>query len=152
VRLGRPVGRTSGAVQSMLVLGLVTVGAYERNLGSDIDLIFSYPESGDTSGPKVIRTQDFFVKIGLTVIMTLGIPTAHGFGLLTDMRLRPYGQSGPLVMNFRSLEEYYQDQGRDWERYAMVKARVMNGEHQPAARELLNILRPFTYRVYVDYS
>ena len=68
------------------------------------------------------------------------------------MRLRPYGQSGPLVMNFASIDEYYQSQGRDWERYAMVKARVMTGEDSPEAQELLDILRPFTYRVYVDFS
>ena len=151
-RHGRPMGRNSGTEQSMLVLGMGKLGAYELNLSSDIDLIFTYPESGDTTGPKIISNQEFFVKLGQKLIQALDKPTADGFVFRTDMRLRPYGQSGPLVMNFRSLEEYYQDQGRDWERYAMVKARVMNGEHLPAARELLSILRPFTYRVYVDYS
>merc|ERR1712000_677922 len=75
-----------------------------------------------------------------------------GFVFRTDMRLRPYGQSGPLVMNFASLEEYFQSQGRDWERYAMVKARIITGEESAAAKELLSILRPFTYRMYLDFS
>ena len=70
----------------------------------------------------------------------------------TDMRLRPYGQSGPLVMNFASLEDYYQSQGRDWERFAMIKARILNGETTPEARALLAMLRAFSYRAYIDYS
>ena len=151
-RHGRPIGKESGNEQQMLVLGMGKLGAYELNLSSDIDLIFTYPESGETSGPKVITNQEFFVKLGQKLIQALDKHTADGFVFRTDMRLRPYGQSGPLVMNFASVEEYYQDQGRDWERYAMVKARVMNGEQSAEAKELLSILRPFTYRVYVDYS
>ena len=151
-RHGQPLGKDSGEVQDMLVLGMGKLGAYELNLSSDIDLIFVYPESGETSGPKVITNQEFFVKLGQKMIQALDKHTMDGFVFRTDMRLRPYGQSGPLVMNFASVEEYYQDQGRDWERYAMVKARVMNGEQSAAAKELLSILRPFTYRVYVDYS
>ncbi|TVV44386.1 bifunctional [glutamate--ammonia ligase]-adenylyl-L-tyrosine phosphorylase/[glutamate--ammonia-ligase] adenylyltransferase [Thalassolituus sp. C2-1] len=151
-RHGHPIGKTSGNEQQMLVLGMGKLGAYELNLSSDIDLIFTYPESGETSGPKVITNQEFFVKLGQKLIQALDKHTADGFVFRTDMRLRPYGQSGPLVMNFASVEEYYQDQGRDWERYAMVKARIMNGEQSAEAKELLSILRPFTYRVYVDYS
>ncbi|MCA6059285.1 bifunctional [glutamate--ammonia ligase]-adenylyl-L-tyrosine phosphorylase/[glutamate--ammonia-ligase] adenylyltransferase [Thalassolituus sp. ST750PaO-4] len=151
-RHGRPIGKASGNEQQMLVLGMGKLGAYELNLSSDIDLIFTYPESGETSGPKVITNQEFFVKLGQKLIQALDKHTADGFVFRTDMRLRPYGQSGPLVMNFASVEEYYQDQGRDWERYAMVKARIMNGEQSAEAKELLSILRPFTYRVYVDYS
>ncbi|MCD8521846.1 MAG: bifunctional [glutamate--ammonia ligase]-adenylyl-L-tyrosine phosphorylase/[glutamate--ammonia-ligase] adenylyltransferase [Saccharospirillaceae bacterium] len=151
-RHGRPIGKESGNEQQMLVLGMGKLGAYELNLSSDIDLIFTYPESGETSGPKVITNQEFFVKLGQKLIQALDKHSADGFVFRTDMRLRPYGQSGPLVMNFASVEEYYQNQGRDWERYAMVKARVMNGEQSAEAKELLSILRPFTYRVYVDYS
>lgn len=151
-RHGHPIGKASGNEQQMLVLGMGKLGAYELNLSSDIDLIFTYPESGETSGPKVITNQEFFVKLGQKLIQALDKHTADGFVFRTDMRLRPYGQSGPLVMNFASVEEYYQDQGRDWERYAMVKARIMNGEQSAEAKELLSILRPFTYRVYVDYS
>ena len=151
-RHGAPIGRSSGLEQPMLVLGMGKLGGYELNLSSDIDLIFTYPESGETSGPKIISNQEYFIKLGQKLIAALDRTTADGFVFRTDMRLRPYGQSGPLVMNFDSLEEYYQDQGRDWERYAMVKARVMTGENDSYARELLNILRPFTYRVYIDYS
>ena len=151
-RYGRPTGRHSQEEQQLLVLGMGKLGAYELNLSSDIDLIFTYPEGGETSGPKVVTNQEYFVKLGQKLIQALDKHTADGFVFRTDMRLRPYGQSGPLVMNFNSVEEYYQDQGRDWERYAMVKARIMNGEDSPAAQELLNILRPFTYRAYVDYS
>ena len=151
-RHGTPIGKHSEQEQHLLVLGMGKLGAYELNLSSDIDLIFTYPESGNTSGPKVISNQEYFIKLGQKLITALDKNTIDGFVFRTDMRLRPYGQSGPLVMNFDSMEEYYQNQGRDWERYAMVKARVMTGEQTDAAQTLLKILRPFTYRVYIDYS
>ena len=152
-RFGKPLSRADGSEQPFLVIGMGKLGGWELNLSSDIDLIFCYPDSGDTTGPKVISNQEFFIKLGQKLILALDKTTVDGFVFRTDMRLRPYGQSGPLVMNFASLDEYYQSQGRDWERYAMVKATVMTGEDTPAARELLTqILRPFTYRVYVDFS
>ncbi|MDF1764665.1 MAG: bifunctional [glutamate--ammonia ligase]-adenylyl-L-tyrosine phosphorylase/[glutamate--ammonia-ligase] adenylyltransferase, partial [Oleibacter sp.] len=151
-RHGKPMGKESNTEQQLLVLGMGKLGAYELNLSSDIDLIFTYPESGNTSGPRVISNQEYFVKLGQKLIQALDKQTVDGFVFRTDMRLRPFGDSGPLVMNFASLENYYATQGRDWERYAMVKARVMNGESSPDAKELLSILRPFTYRVYVDFS
>ena len=151
-RHGAPIGKHSQQEQHLLVLGMGKLGAYELNLSSDIDLIFTYPESGNTSGPKVISNQEYFIKLGQKLITALDKNTIDGFVFRTDMRLRPYGQSGPLVMNFDSMEEYYQNQGRDWERYAMVKARVMTGEQTNTAQTLLQILRPFTYRVYIDYS
>ena len=151
-RHGQPVGKESGEQQHLLVIGMGKLGGWELNLSSDIDLIFAYPESGNTTGPKVISNQEFFIKLGQKLIQALDKQTVDGFVFRTDMRLRPYGQSGPLVMNFASIDEYYQSQGRDWERYAMVKARVMTGEDSPEAQELLDILRPFTYRVYVDFS
>lgn len=151
-RHGKPIGKKSAEEQHMHVLGMGKLGAYELNLSSDIDLIFTYPQGGDTSGPKVITNQEYFIKLGQKLILALDKTTIDGFVFRTDMRLRPYGQSGPLVMNFASMEEYYQDQGRDWERYAMVKARVMTGENNEHAQELLKILRPFTYRSYIDYS
>ena len=151
-RHGKPVGKTTREPQTLQVIGMGKLGAYELNLSSDIDLIFCYPESGETEGPKVISNQEFFVKLGQKLITALDKQTPDGFVFRTDMRLRPYGQSGPLVMNHASLEDYYESQGRDWERYAMVKARIMTGEKDQAAQSLLNILRPFTYRVYIDYS
>ena len=138
--------------QHLIVIGMGKLGGWELNLSSDIDLIFAYPDSGNTTGPKVISNQEFFIKLGQKLILALDKQTVDGFVFRTDMRLRPYGQSGPLVMNYASLEEYYQNQGRDWERYAMVKARLMTGEDGPAAQELIALLRAFTYRVYIDYS
>ncbi|MBS54345.1 MAG: bifunctional [glutamate--ammonia ligase]-adenylyl-L-tyrosine phosphorylase/[glutamate--ammonia-ligase] adenylyltransferase [Oceanospirillaceae bacterium] len=155
-RHGKPMATTAGqkeaVEQHMQVLGMGKLGAYELNLSSDIDLIFAYPDSGNTTGPKVVTNQEYFIKLGQKLIQALDKPTIDGFVFRTDMRLRPYGQSGPLVMNFASLEEYFQSQGRDWERYAMVKARIITGEESAAAKELLSILRPFTYRMYLDFS
>lgn len=150
-RFGTPCNK-QGEEQHLLVLGMGKLGAYELNLSSDIDLIFTYPENGETTGPKVISNQEYFIKLGQKLIQSLDKVTAEGFAFRVDMRLRPYGQSGPLVMNFASLEEYYQNQGRDWERFAMVKARVINQASSPAALELMRLLRPFTYRTYVDFS
>lgn len=151
-RFGKPIGHTSQTEQTLYVLGMGKLGAYELNLSSDIDLIFTYPESGETSGPKVISNQEYFVKLGQKLIALLDKPTSDGFVFRTDMRLRPYGQSGPLAMNFTSLEDYYQSQGRDWERFAMIKARILNGETTTEAKTLLSMLRAFSYRAYIDYS
>jgi glutamate-ammonia-ligase adenylyltransferase len=161
---GQPIGKVSKKEQHILVLGMGKLGAYELNLSSDIDLIFAYPESGTTTGNaqgrREISNQEFFIKVGQKLIQSLDNTTIDGFVFRTDMRLRPYGESGPLVMNFASVEEYYQDQGRDWERYAMVKARIITSEGlnsseaegSEAGQDLLSILRPFVYRQYVDYS
>ncbi|MBQ0792935.1 MAG: bifunctional glutamine synthetase adenylyltransferase/deadenyltransferase, partial [Oleispira antarctica] len=128
---GQPMGKRSKNEQRLLVLGMGKLGAHELNLSSDIDLIFAYPESGMTTGNaagrRELSNQEFFIKVGQKLIQALDNTTIDGFVFRTDMRLRPYGESGPLVMNFASIEEYYQDQGRDWERYAMVKARIVNG-------------------------
>ena len=153
---GQPMGKRSKNEQRLLVLGMGKLGAHELNLSSDIDLIFAYPESGMTTGNaagrRELSNQEFFIKVGQKLIQSLDNTTIDGFVFRTDMRLRPYGESGPLVMNFASIEEYYQDQGRDWERYAMVKARIVNGEESELGQELLSILRPFIYRQYVDYT
>lgn len=159
---GQPIGKKSKNEQRLLVLGMGKLGAHELNLSSDIDLIFAYPESGMTTGNlslpenarnrRELSNQEFFIKVGQKLIQALDNTTTDGFVFRTDMRLRPYGESGPLVMNFASIEEYYQDQGRDWERYAMVKARIVNGEESTSGKELLSILRPFIYRQYVDFS
>src|SRR5690606_7329479 len=119
---------------------------------SDIDLIFGYPEGGETEGVKrPLDNQEFFIRLGQKLIKALDAITVDGFVFRTDMRLRPYGSSGALVFSFNALEQYYQDQGRDWERYAMIKARVVGGD-QVAGAELLEMLRPFVYRRYLDFS
>ncbi|WP_217476120.1 bifunctional [glutamate--ammonia ligase]-adenylyl-L-tyrosine phosphorylase/[glutamate--ammonia-ligase] adenylyltransferase [Stutzerimonas stutzeri] len=151
-QFGVPTGRRSGDAQHMVILGMGKLGARELNLSSDIDLIFGYPEGGETVGTKrSLDNQEFFVRLGQRLIKALDAPTLDGFVFRVDMRLRPYGSSGALVLSFNALEQYYQDQGRDWERYAMIKARVVGGD-QAAGKELLEMLRPFVYRRYLDFS
>ncbi|MCF7201091.1 bifunctional [glutamate--ammonia ligase]-adenylyl-L-tyrosine phosphorylase/[glutamate--ammonia-ligase] adenylyltransferase [Pseudomonas oligotrophica] len=151
-QFGVPTGARSGEPQHMVILGMGKLGACELNLSSDIDLIFGYPEGGETVGAKrSLDNQEFFVRLGQKLIKALDAITVEGFVFRVDMRLRPYGSSGALVLSFNALEQYYQDQGRDWERYAMIKARVVGGDQQ-AGRELLEMLRPFVYRRYLDFS
>ncbi|WP_323846650.1 bifunctional [glutamate--ammonia ligase]-adenylyl-L-tyrosine phosphorylase/[glutamate--ammonia-ligase] adenylyltransferase [Microbulbifer magnicolonia] len=140
-----------GNVQSLVVLGMGKLGARELNLSSDIDLIFAYPEPGETDGEQSLENQKFFQRLGQRLIKSLDAVTGDGFVFRVDMRLRPYGDSGPLVSHFAALEDYYQTQGREWERYAMVKARPVAGDEAVAA-ELMELLRPFTYRRYIDFS
>ena len=151
-QFGTPTGRRSGEPQQMVILGMGKLGAVELNLSSDIDLIFAYPEGGETVGSKrPLDNQEFFIRLGQRVIKALDPMTVDGFVFRVDMRLRPYGSSGALVLSFNALEQYYQDQGRDWERYAMIKARVVAGD-QAMGAQLLDLLRPFVYRRYLDFS
>ena len=164
---GMPLGNESGFPQPFLVLGMGKLGARELNVSSDIDLIFTYPEAGNTQHDnRSISNQEFFVKLGQKLIKSLDTQTADGFVFRVDMRLRPHGQSGSLVQNFVGMEDYYQTQGRDWERYAMIKARTVatvSGNHawDDANKEsyisherayLRTMLQPFTYRQYIDFS
>ncbi|MBD2857417.1 bifunctional [glutamate--ammonia ligase]-adenylyl-L-tyrosine phosphorylase/[glutamate--ammonia-ligase] adenylyltransferase [Spongiibacter sp. KMU-158] len=151
IEWGEPHSK-AGVPQRMVVIGMGKLGAGELNLSSDIDLIFAYPESGSTQGgPRSVDNQQFFIRLGQRLIKSLDARTADGFVFRVDMRLRPYGQSGPLVVSFDALMEYYQDQGRDWERYALIKARCMAGD-DIAGAELMRDLRPFVYRRYLDFS
>jgi glutamate-ammonia-ligase adenylyltransferase len=151
-RFGRPIGRRSGEPQALIVIAMGKLGARELNLSSDIDLVFAYPEAGETDGErKSISNEEFFTRLGRALIAALDPVTADGFVFRVDMRLRPYGESGPLAHNFSALEAYYQDQGRDWERYALIKARPLTGD--PArCEELMRTLRPFVFRRYVDFG
>jgi len=154
--LGTPWGADpvtgEDAPQKMVVLGMGKLGGRELNVSSDIDLIFGFPSKGETrGGRRALDNQQFFVRLGQRLIQALDQITADGFVFRTDMRLRPYGQSGALALSFAALETYYQDQGRDWERYAMVKARVVAGD-QRAGKVLMEMLRPFVYRKYIDFS
>ena len=151
-QFGTPIGQRSGEPQPMVILGMGKLGAVELNLSSDIDLIFAYPEGGETVGAKrPLDNQEFFIRLGQRLIKALDPMTVDGFVFRVDMRLRPYGSSGALVLSFNALEQYYQDQGRDWERYAMIKARVVAGD-QVMGAQLLDLLRPFVYRRYLDFS
>ena len=138
--------------QHMVILGMGKLGAHELNLSSDIDLIFGYPEGGETVGAKALAGQsEFFVRLGQRLIKALDAITVDGFAFRVDMRLRPYGSSGPLVYSFNALEQYYGDQGRDWERYAMIKARVIGGDQQ-AGKAAAGDAATFVYRRYTDFS
>ncbi|WP_075188301.1 bifunctional [glutamate--ammonia ligase]-adenylyl-L-tyrosine phosphorylase/[glutamate--ammonia-ligase] adenylyltransferase [Teredinibacter haidensis] len=148
-----------GQIQPMLVIGMGKLGAGELNLSSDIDLIFAYPSTGETQGGRrPLSNQEFFIRLGKQLIQTLDTVTADGFVFRVDMRLRPFGQSGALVSHFAAMEDYYQTQGREWERYAMIKARViassMKGSDtsKHAIKNLNQLISSFTYRRYVDFS
>ncbi|MEW6982382.1 bifunctional [glutamate--ammonia ligase]-adenylyl-L-tyrosine phosphorylase/[glutamate--ammonia-ligase] adenylyltransferase [Colwelliaceae bacterium 6471] len=140
-----------GEALPLLVYGMGKLGGKELNFSSDIDLIFVYPQSGETTGARrVMDNQQFFTRLGQKLITALNQKTADGFVYRVDMRLRPFGESGPIVMTFNAMEDYYQEQGRDWERYAMLKARLIgNSEYH---HKLSSMLRPFVYRRYIDFS
>lgn len=141
-----------GQAQDFIVLAVGKLGANELNLSSDIDLIFTYPEDGMTQHHTIRKTNDaFFTRVGQQLIKVLAEITADGFVYRVDMRLRPHGKSGKLVMNFDTLENYYQYHGRDWERYALIKARPITGSEKEGKR-LLSLLQPFVYRRYLDYG
>ena len=148
---GEPLGAESNEVQSLVVLGMGKLGAYELNFSSDIDLIFAFPEEGQTNGKRVISNEEFFTKLGRQLIRALDEATPWGYVFRVDMRLRPFGDSGALVMSFPAMEDYYQSHGRDWERYAMIKARPVAGNRE-AGQELMEKLRPFIYRRYLDFG
>ena len=149
-RFGEPRD-AEGQPQRLVVLGMGKLGGRELNFSSDIDLIFTYPRQGQTDGARAISNEEFFRRLGQRLIKILAEPTAEGFVFRVDMRLRPFGDSGPLAVSFAAFEDYYQNHGRDWERYAMIKARVIAGD-QEAGERLLEELRPFVYRRYLDYS
>ncbi|WP_333854103.1 bifunctional [glutamate--ammonia ligase]-adenylyl-L-tyrosine phosphorylase/[glutamate--ammonia-ligase] adenylyltransferase [Leclercia sp.] len=142
-----------GTPQPLLILGMGKLGGGELNFSSDIDLIFAWPEKGATrGGRRELDNAQFFTRLGQRLIKALDQPTQDGFVYRVDMRLRPFGDSGPLVLSFAALEDYYQEQGRDWERYAMVKARIMGDNADVYANELRAMLRPFVFRRYIDFS
>lgn len=149
--MGTPTG-TDGAPQSLVIVGMGKLGGHELNFSSDIDLIFAYPGAGRTSGASTsVTNEEFFLHLCRRLINVLGATTADGFVFRIDTRLRPYGNGGPLVMSFGAMEEYYQHHGREWERFAWIKARVVAGDRKVGAY-LLKKLRPFVYRRYLDYG
>ncbi len=151
---GEPLD-TAGRPQRMLIIGMGKLGGRELNVSSDVDYIFVYPEEGDTAGPKSIENYDFFTRLGKRVIQALGDLTADGQVFRVDMRLRPNGDSGPLVCSLDGLENYFITQGREWERYAWIKGRTMNsGDNlQPEwVTAMQKIARPFVFRKYLDFG
>lgn len=152
--LGTPID-AQGNAQKLYILGMGKLGGFELNFSSDIDLIFTYPTNdGETQdGRRSIENSKFFTRLGQRLIRALDEYTADGFVYRTDMRLRPFGESGALALSFNAMEQYYQEQGRDWERYAMIKARILGADKQDANVQILQqLLRPFVYRRYIDFS
>lgn len=147
---GIPFG-SGGTQQHLVVLAMGKLGACELNFSSDIDLIFAYPETGETKAAKSVSNEEFFVRLCRDLIKVLGANTWDGIVFRVDMGLRPFGKSGPLVMSFDALETYYETQGREWERYAWIKARAAAGDKEAGAR-LLERLNPFIYRRHLDFG
>ncbi|MDO9423689.1 MAG: bifunctional [glutamate--ammonia ligase]-adenylyl-L-tyrosine phosphorylase/[glutamate--ammonia-ligase] adenylyltransferase [Methylobacter sp.] len=140
-----------GTPQQIVVLGMGKLGAYELNYSSDIDLIFAYAEDGVLPDRKETTYGEFFTKLCRSLVKVLDESTVDGFVFRTDIRLRPYGDSGPIIMNFDGMENYYQTQAREWERYAMIKVRQVAGDFTVGA-QLMVMFRPFVYRRYLDYG
>ena len=155
-RYGVPRG-ADGRVQELIVVGMGKLGGRELNVSSDIDLIFVYPEDGDTDadttkGQRGISNFEFFTRLGRALINAIADITADGQVFRVDMRLRPDGDSGPLVCSFEMLENYFITQGREWERYAWIKARPLSGGRGGRHDELESIRRPFVFRKYLDFG
>jgi len=148
--LGIPTS-ARGEPQQMLVLAMGKLGGRELNYSSDIDLIFAYAEQGSTEGGRHLSNHEFFVRLAGKLVKMMDEITQDGFVFRVDTRLRPNGDSGPLAMNFNAMEQYYQLQGRDWERYAMIKAKLIGGKESDR-KYLASLLRPFTYRRYLDFG
>lgn len=145
---GTPIGRNTGSPQFLSVIAMGKAGGYELNVSSDIDLIFTYQESGDTNGKRERSNQEFFTKVGQKLIALIDEITADGQVFRVDMRLRPNGDSGALVLSEAALEQYLISHGREWERYAWCKARVLS----PYPNDIQALVRPFVFRKYLDFS
>ena len=154
-RYGDPLD-SRGKPARLVVLALGKLGAGELNFSSDIDLIFAYPGAGETTGGRrSLSANEYFLRLGRQLIKLLTHMTPDGTVFRVDMRLRPFGDGGPLVMSFDAMEEYYQNHGRDWERYALIRARPICAGDAPerlAAEDLVRRLRPFIYRRYLDFG
>ena len=149
-RYGEPRS-AGGELQPLVVIGMGKLGGGELNFSSDVDLVLLFPEHGETDGARGIANEEFFTRLGQGLVRLLETPTPDGFVLRVDLRLRPFGDSGPLVSSFASFEDYLPRHGRDWERYAYVKARPVTSPERYAEIDAAAI-RPFVYRRYLDYG
>jgi len=149
-RYGEPRS-AAGAVQPLVVVAMGKLGGRELNFSSDVDLVLLFPEHGETDGPRPITNEEFFTRLTQGLIRLLETATHDGFALRVDTRLRPFGDSGPPVASFASLEDYLPLHGRDWERYAYVKARPVTAVERYAEIRA-SALGPFVYRRYLDYG
>ena len=142
---------SDGRAQRMVVFGLGKLGGGELNFSSDVDLVFAYERSGMSDGARALDADAYYARVGQRLIQLLDEVTPDGFCYRVDMRLRPFGGIGRLALSFGAMEQYYQAEGRDWERYAWIKARPVAGD-LAAGERLLATLRPFVYRRYLDYT
>ena len=147
---GTPRG-ANGAEAQLIVLAMGKLGGRELNFSSDVDLVFLFSEKGQTDGARVVENEEYFNRLGRELIRLLDVRNEQGFVFRVDMRLRPFGDSGPLVVSLASLEDYLQEHGRDWERYAWIKARPIVGA-VPFEAGARNFVRPFVYRRYLDFG
>jgi len=152
-RYGR-ARNSAGDVVPLIILGMGKLGGRELNFSSDIDVIFCYSEGGETDGKKSVSAQEYFARLSRDVIALIDEVTVDGFVFRVDTRLRPFGDSGPPVVSFAALESYLLQHGRDWERYAYIKARIVGSQPTAQIAEELNanLIRPFVYRRYLDYG
>ena len=149
-RYGRSRDR-EGAAQRLVVIGFGKLGGSELNFSSDIDLVLAYPHGGHSDGTRPLDNSEYFLRLGRQLVRLLNEPTVDGICARVDLRLRPFGNAGRLALPFAAMEQYYQNEGRDWERYAWIKARPVAGDRQ-AGKQLQELLRPFVYRRYLDYT
>lgn len=153
-RFGSPRGETGNAAQHLLVVAMGKLGGGELNVSSDVDLIFVYPEDGETDGKKSISNHEFFARLGRKLIASLNDYTVDGYVFRVDMRLRPHGENSPLAISFPMLEDYFVKQGREWERHAWIKGRVITEHIDAGTQSILmeKIVRPFVFRQYLDFG
>ncbi|HWU69488.1 MAG TPA: bifunctional [glutamate--ammonia ligase]-adenylyl-L-tyrosine phosphorylase/[glutamate--ammonia-ligase] adenylyltransferase, partial [Stenotrophobium sp.] len=150
-RWGRPQGEDGGEAQPV-VLGMGKLGGHELNFSSDIDLIFCFTQSGETAGgPRSVSNEEYFSRLAQDTARILSAHTEDGFVFRVDTLLRPFGSAGAPAWSLSAMEDYYQVHGREWERYAFIKARPIAGDLE-AGMQLLKTLRPFVYRRYFDYN
>ncbi|WP_454676432.1 bifunctional [glutamate--ammonia ligase]-adenylyl-L-tyrosine phosphorylase/[glutamate--ammonia-ligase] adenylyltransferase [Achromobacter marplatensis] len=155
---GVPRDPATGKPQEMLIVGMGKLGGCELNVSSDIDLIMLYGEEGETDGPRRISHHEFYGRLTRRMMPVISEVDANGQVFRTDLRLRPDGDSGPLAWSLDALEHYLIGQGREWERYAWLKARLMpaqafeGSDSAPQARQLESLRVPFVYRKYFDFD
>ncbi|MEO7149317.1 MAG: bifunctional [glutamate--ammonia ligase]-adenylyl-L-tyrosine phosphorylase/[glutamate--ammonia-ligase] adenylyltransferase [Rhodanobacteraceae bacterium] len=150
VRFGTP-RNADGVPQSLVVMALGKLGGGELNFSSDVDLILAYPEAGNTDGTHGLDNAEFFARVAREFVRLLSETSREGIAARVDLRLRPFGEAGPVAASFSAMEQYYQREGRDWERYAWIKARPVAGD-LATGKKLLELLKPFVYRRYFDYT
>lgn len=151
-RFGTPQGINTDTAQQLVIIAMGKLGGQELNVSSDIDLIFLYPEEGETNGAKSISNHDFFARLGRKIISSLNDYTADGYVFRVDMRLRPFGERSPLAISFDTLKDYFDKQGREWERHAWLKSRLITPTHNSTATLTEHIIWPFVFRKYLDFS